>query len=91
MNNKQIDDSRPMDAALIYYAHNKWTNKHILYVKLKKAMKRLETEEAVNEEQQVVLTELLRENTFGWTIQSKRHTYIDGNNPRVHTLSLIHI
>ena len=77
MNNKQIDDSRPIDSALIYGAHKKWTNKHVLFVKIKKAMKRLETEQAVNEEQQVVLTELLRENTFGWTIQSKRHTYTD--------------
>ena len=85
MNNKQIDDSRLMDAALIYGGHGKWTNKHVLFVKIKKAMKQLETEQAVNEEQQVVLTELLRENTFGWTIQSKRHTYTDGNNPRVHS------
>ena len=74
-----------MDAALIYGGHSKWTNKHVLFVKIKKAMNQLETEQAVNEEQQVVLTELLRENTFGWTIQSKRHTYTDGNNPRVHT------
>ena len=85
MTNKQIDDSRPMDAALIYCAHNKWTNKRVLIVKLKKAMKRLETEQAVTEEQQVVLTGLLRKNKFGWTIQSKHHTYTDGNNPRVHT------
>ena len=74
-----------MDAALIYGGHGKWTNKHVLFVKIKKAMKQLETEQAVNEEQQVVLTELLRENTFGWTILSKRHTYTDGNNPRVHS------
>ena len=65
MNNKQIDDSRPMDAALIYGGHGKWTNKHVLFDKIKKAMKQLETEQAVNEEQQLVLTELLRENTFG--------------------------
>ena len=51
-----------MDIAVIFCAHNKWSNKHVLFVKLKKAMKRLETEQAVNEEQQVVLTELLREN-----------------------------
>ena len=78
MNNKQIDDSRPMDAALIYGGHRKWTNKHVLFVKIKKAMKQLETEQAVNKEQQLVLTELLRENTFGWTIQSKHITYTDG-------------
>ena len=85
MNNKQIDDNQPLDVALIYGAHRKWTNKHVLFVKIKKVMKRLETEQAVNEEQQVVLTELLCENTFEWTIQSKRHTYTDGNNPRVHS------
>ena len=89
MNNKQIDDSRPMDAAVIFCAHNKWSNKHVMYVKIKKAMKQLETEQAVNEEQQVVLTELLRENNFGWTILSKRHTYTDGHHPRVHTDGVI--
>ena len=60
-----------------------------MYVKLKKAMKWLETEQAVNEEQQQVLIELLQENTFGWTIQSKRHTYTDGHHPRVHTNGVI--
>ena len=35
------------------------------------------------------MTELLRENTFGWTIQSKRHTYTDGNNPIVHSDGVI--
>ena len=59
MNNKQIDDSRPMDAALVYCAHKNWSNKHVMYNKLKKAMKKLDTEQVVNEEQQGVLTELL--------------------------------
>ena len=51
MNSKQIHDNRPMDAAVIFRAHNQWSNKHVLYVKLKKAMKKLETEEAVTEQQ----------------------------------------
>ena len=59
------------------------------YVKIKKAMKKLEIEEAVTEEQQLVLTELLRYNNYGWTIMNKRHTYTDGNNPRVFTDGLI--
>ena len=78
-----------MDAAVIFQAHNKWSNKHVLFVKITKAMKRLETEEAVTEEQQLVLTELLRDNNYGWTIMNKRHTYTDGNNPRVFTDGLI--
>ena len=40
-----------MDAALVYGAHRKLTNKHVLFVEIKKAMKPLETEQAVNEEQ----------------------------------------
>ena len=89
MNNKQIDNSRPIDAALIYGAHKNWSNKHVIYNKIKKAMKKLDTEQAVNEDQQVVLTELLQENTFGWTIQSKRHTFTDWHHPRVHTNGVV--
>ena len=43
MKSKQIHDNRPMDAAVIYRAHNQWSNKHVLFVKLKKAMKMFET------------------------------------------------
>ena len=89
INSKQIHDNRPMDAAVIYRAHNTLSNKHVLYVKIKKAMKMLETEQGVTEEQQIVLTELLRENHFGWTIMSKRHTYTDGHHPKVYTNGLI--
>ena len=49
----------------------------------------LEIEKAVTEEQQIVLTELLQSNNFWWTIMSKRHTYTDGNNSKVHTDGLI--
>ena len=78
-----------MDAAVIYRAHKRWSNKHVIYVKVTKAMKRLETEKAVTKEQQLILTELLRKNNYGWTIMNKRHTYTDGNNPKVFTDGLI--
>ena len=29
MNNKQIDDNRPMDAVIIYKGHYKYGNKHV--------------------------------------------------------------
>ena len=78
-----------MDAAVNFRAHNKWSNKHVLFVKIKKAMKKLETEEAVTEEQQIVLTELLWYNNYEWTFMDKRHTNTDGNNPSVCTDGLI--
>ena len=40
-----------MDAAIIFLGHNKYSNKHTLYVKIKKAIKKLETDEVVTEEQ----------------------------------------
>ena len=78
-----------MDAAIIFRAYNKWSNTHTLFVKIKKAMKNLVTEEAVTNKQQIVLTELQRYNNCGWTIMNKRHTYTDGNNPSVFTDGLI--
>ena len=89
MNSKQIQENRPTDAAIIFRAHNKGSNKHTLFVKINKAMKNLETEEAITNKQQIVLTELLRYNNYGWTIMNKRHTYTDGNNPSVFTDGLI--
>ena len=78
-----------MDAAVIFRAHKRWSNKHVLYVKITNAMKILETEEAVIAEQQLVLTELLKDNNYGWTIMNKRHTYTDGRHARVYTDGLI--
>ena len=51
-------------------------------------MKKLETEEAVTKEQQIVLTELLWYNNYGWTIMNKQHTYTDGNKTSVFTEGL---
>ena len=89
MNNKKIQDNQSMDAAIIFRGHNKYSNKHTLYVKIKKAMKKLETDEEVTKEQLIVLTKLLRYNNYGWTIINKRHTYTDGNHPSVFTDGLI--
>ena len=91
MNNRQIQDNRPMDVAIIFRGHNKYSNKHTLYVKIMKAMKKLETDEAVTEEQQIVLTKLLRYNNYGRTIMNKRHTYTNRqtNHPSVFTDGLI--
>ena len=91
MNNKQIQDNRPMDAAIIFRAHNKYSNKYSLYVKIKKATEKLETDEAVTDKQQSVLTKLLWYDNHGYTIMNKRHTYTDGqiNHPSVYTDGLI--
>ena len=89
MHSKQISDNRPMDAAVIFRGHKRWSNKHVIYKKINKAMKKLETEKAITEEQQLVLTELLKDNNYGWTIMNKRHTYTDGRHARVYTDGLI--
>ena len=91
MNNKQIQDNRPMDATIIFRGHNKYSNKHTLYVKIMKAMKKLESDDAVTDEQQSILSELQQYNNFGWTIMNKRHTYTDGqtNHSSVFTDGLI--
>ena len=91
MNNKQIQDNQPMDTAIIFRGHNKYSNKHTLYIKIMKAMKNLESDDAVTDKQQRILSELQRCNKFRWTIMNKRHTYTDGqtNHPSVFTDGLI--
>ena len=51
INNKQIQDNRPMDAAIIYCGHKQYGNKNTLYVKIKKILKQLETDKKVTKEQ----------------------------------------
>ena len=51
MNNKHIQDNRLMDAAIIFRGYNKYSNKHTLYVKIMKAMKKLESDDAVTNKQ----------------------------------------
>ena len=65
MNIKQIQDNRPMDAAIIYRGHNKYSNKNTLYVKIKKALKQLQSDNKVTEEQQSVLSKMQRHANFG--------------------------
>ena len=89
MNNKQIQDNRPMDAVIIFRGHTKYSNKQTLYVKIEKVMEKLETDEAVTEEQQIILTKLLRYNNYRWTIMNKRHTFTDRNHPSVFIDGLI--
>ena len=91
MNNKQIQDNRPMDAAIIFRGHNKYSNKNTLYVKIMKALKKLEMDDDVSREQKSVLSELQRHDTFGWTIMNKRHSYTNGqeNYQRISTDGLI--
>ena len=91
INNKQITDNRPMDAAIIFRGHYKYGNKHVLYVKIMKALKKLEMDKDVTDKQQKVLKELQRHDNYGWTIMNKRHSYTDGqpNHPRIFTDGLI--
>ena len=91
LNNKQIQKNRAMDATIIFQGHNKYDNRHALYGKIMKALNHLELDDDVTTKQQQVLTELRRQNNFGWTIKNKRHSYTDGqpNNDRCFTDGLI--
>ena len=47
-----------MNVAIIYQGHNKYSNKNTLYVKIMKALKKLEMDEDVTDKQQKVLSKL---------------------------------
>ena len=91
MNNKQIQENRTMDAAIIFQGHNTLDNRHSLYDKIMKALDQLELDKDVTSAQQQVLTELRRKDDVGWTIKNKQHSYTDGqpNNGRCFTDGLI--
>ena len=65
MNNKQIQDNRTMDAAIIYQGHNTFDNQHTLYGKIMKAMDQLELAEDATSAQQHVLTKLQQKDDVG--------------------------
>ena len=58
MNNKQIQENRTMDAAIIFQGHNVLDNIRAIYGKIMKALDKLELAEDVTKAQQQVLTEL---------------------------------
>ena len=89
MNNKQIDDNRPMDAAIIFQGHYKYDNKHVIYKKVLKALNKVKLNDDATNEQKRVLKELQRQNHYGWTRINKRHTYTDGVHERISTKGLI--
>ena len=80
-----------MDAAIIYRGHKQYRNRNTLYIKIKKALKQLESDKKVTKEQHNVLIEMQQFDNFGRTIMSKRHSYTDEhtNNPHVFTDRLI--
>ena len=47
-----------MDAAIIYRGNKRYRNKHTMYRKIKKALKQMEMDRKVSEEQQIVLEEM---------------------------------
>ena len=91
LNNKQIQKNWVVDAAIVFQGHNKYDKTHALYSKIMKALNHLELDDDVTTEQQQVLTELRRQDNFGWTIKNKRHSYTNGqpNNDRWFTDGLI--
>ena len=58
MNNKQIDDNRPMDAAIIYQGHYKYGNKHVIWKKRVNALSKVELDDEATDKQKRVLEEL---------------------------------
>ena len=83
MNNEQINDNRLMDAVIIYKGHYKYGNKHVCWKKIVNALGKVELDKDATDEQKRVLEELQQTEYHNWTIQSKRHSYTDGVNPRV--------
>ena len=80
-----------MDVAIIVRGHNKYDNRNTLYVKIMKALNKLEMDDDVTTEQQKVLSELRQHDIFEWMIMKKRHSYTDGqpNHKRIFTDRLI--
>ena len=89
MNNKQVDNNRPMDAAIIFNGHYKFGNKHVCWKKIVNALSKVEPAEDATNKQKRVLEELQHTEHHNWTIQAKRHLYTDGVNSRVSTEGLI--
>ena len=89
MNDKQIDDNRPMDAAIMFQGHYKYGNKHVIWTKVVKALNKEKLDEDATDEQKRVLEELQQTEHHNWTIQNKRHSYTDGVHDRLFTEGLI--
>ena len=52
-----------------------------------KALNQLEMDNDVTTKQQKILSNLRRQDNFGWTVMNKRHSYTDGqpNHKRIFT------
>ena len=77
MNDKQIDDNRPIDATIIFQGHYKYGNKHVIYKKVVKALNKVKLDDDATDKQQRILKELQRKDHHSWTIMNKRHTCTD--------------
>ena len=67
MNNKEIDDNRPIDAAIIFQGHYKYGNKHVIYKKVLKALNKYKLDNDATNKQKRVLKELQQQDHYGWT------------------------